>query len=366
MSALDLPVVWFILVTALFAGYFLLEGFDFGVGMLLPFAGRRKDAADPATASDSARTGLVRTIGPVWDGNEVWLITAGGALFAAFPGWYAAMFSGFYLPLFLILVALILRAVALEWRGKVDTLTWRRRCDLTVTVTSWMPPVLWGVAFANLVRGVPLDADQNMDSGLSTLFSLLNPYALLGAAAFTCVFLLHGLSFLRLRTAGHLRDTTDRLILPVAAAAAVTGATFVLWTQLAHGKGWTWSVALTAVAGVLVAVAAMPRNRDGAAFLATAVTVVAAVVLLFGSLYPWLMPTTLADGVGLDIRNASSADYTLTVMTWAALFLVPFVIAYQAWTYWVFRKRITAAPVTEPAAEPTTGSAPEAVPGNRS
>ena len=362
MSSLDLPVVWFILVTVLFAGYFLLEGFDFGVGMLLPFAGRRKDAADPATASDAVRTGLVRTIGPVWDGNEVWLITAGGALFAAFPGWYSAMFSGFYLPLFLILVALILRAVALEWRAKVDSLTWRRRCDLTVTVASWVPPVLWGVAFANLVRGVPLDADQNMDSGLSTLFGLLNPYALLGAATFTGIFLLHGLSFLRLRTAGHLRDATDRLIVPVAVAAAVTGAAFVLWTQLAHGKGWTWAVTVAAVVGVLVAVAAMLGHRDGVAFLATAVTVVAAVVLLFGSLYPWLMPTTLADGVGLDIRNASSADYTLTVMTWAALFLVPFVIAYQAWTYWVFRKRITAEPVTEPVTEPVA----EPVQGNRS
>ena len=362
MSSLDLPVVWFILVTVLFAGYFLLEGFDFGVGMLLPFAGRRKDAADPATASDAVRTGLVRTIGPVWDGNEVWLITAGGALFAAFPGWYAAMFSGFYLPLFLILVALILRAVALEWRAKVDSLTWRRRCDLTVTVASWVPPVLWGVAFANLVRGVPLDADQNMDSGLSTLFGLLNPYALLGAATFTGIFLLHGLSFLRLRTAGHLRDATDRLIVPVAVAAAVTGAAFVLWTQLAHGKGWTWAVTVAAVVGVLVAVAAMPRHRDGVAFLATAVTVVAAVVLLFGSLYPWLMPTTLADGVGLDMSNAASTHYTLTVMTWVAVVITPFVVAYQAWTYWVFRKRITAEPVTEPVTEPVA----EPVQGNRS
>jgi cytochrome d ubiquinol oxidase subunit II len=374
MSSLDLPVVWFILVTVLFAGYFLLEGFDFGVGMLLPFAGRRKGAAYPDAASDATRTGLVHTIGPVWDGNEVWLITAGGALFAAFPGWYAAMFSGFYLPLFLILVALILRAAALEWRAKIDTLTWRRRCDLTVTVSSWMPPVLWGVAFANLVRGVPLDADQNMDSGLSTLFGLLNPYALLGAAAFTCIFLLHGLSFLRLRTTGHLRDTTDRLVIPVAVTAAVTGTAFVLWTQLSHGKDWTWAVTVAAVVGVLVAVAAMLRSRDGVAFLATAMTVVAAVVLLFGSLYPWLMPTTLADGVGLDIRNASSADYTLTVMTWAALFLVPLVIAYQAWTYWVFRKRITAEPVTEPGTEPgtepvtehVTGSVPDPASGGRS
>lgn len=343
MSALDLPVLWFILVTVLFAGYFLLEGFDFGVGMLLPFTSRRTDS--PA-AADAARTGAVRTIGPVWDGNEVWLITAGGALFAAFPGWYAALFSGFYLPLFLILVALILRAVALEWRGKVDTLRWRRRCDLTVTISSWLPPVLWGVAFSNLVRGVPLDADQNMDSGLSTLIGLLNPYALLGGAAFTCVFLMHGLSFLRLRTAGDLRQRTTRAVVPVTVLAAVTGGAFILWTQLAHGKNWTWAVTVLAVAGVLLGVLAMLRDRDATAFISTAVTVISTVVLLFGSLYPWLMPTTLADGVGLDIRNASSADYTLTVMTWSALFMVPLVLAYQGWTYWVFRRRVTSAPVT--------------------
>lgn len=358
MSSLDLPVLWFILVAVLFAGYFILEGFDFGVGMILPFAGRRDDATNPAAASDAARTGLVRTIGPVWDGNEVWLITAGGALFAAFPGWYAAMFSGFYLPLFLILVALILRAVALEWRGKVDTLVWRRRCDITVTISSWLPPILWGVAFSNLVRGVPLNAEQNMDSGLSTLFGLLNPYALLGAVAFTFLFLLHGLSFIRLKTAGDLRNRTARLVLPVATLSAVSGAAFVLWTQLSYGKGWTWIVTAAAVVGVVTGAAAMLGDRndgdkhgslraDLVAFIATSVAVAAVVALLFGSLYPWLMPTTLADGLGVDIRNGSSADYTLTVMTWAALVMVPLILIYQGWTYWVFRKRITAAPVSD-------------------
>ncbi|MGN0097382.1 MAG: cytochrome d ubiquinol oxidase subunit II [Corynebacterium sp.] len=346
MSSLDLPVLWFILITVLFAGYFLLEGFDFGVGMLLPVVGRN---------SDSLLSGVVRTIGPVWDGNEVWLITAGGALFAAFPGWYATMFSGFYLPLFLILMALILRAVALEWRGKVDTLRWRRWCDATVAVSSWLPPILWGMAFANLVRGVPVDADQKMSSDLSTLLGLLNPYALLGAAAFTCLFLLHGLSFLRLKTTGVLRERAGRITLPAGASAAVTAVAFVLWTQLSHGKPWTWVATSLAAVGVVVAVIAMVTHRDRTAFAATAVTVLGVVVLLFGSLYPWLMPTTLADGTGLDIRNASSADYTLTVMTWATLFIVPLILLYQGWTYWVFRKRIAADPVD---AEPEGAATP--------
>lgn len=347
MSGLDLPALWFILITVLFSGYFILEGFDFGVGMLLPLVGKN---------SDSSRTGLVRTIGPVWDGNEVWLITAGGALFAAFPGWYASMLSGFYLPLFLLLVALILRAVALEWRAKVGSLRWRQRCDVIVAVSSWLPPLLWGIAFANLVRGVPVDANQNMNSGLPTLLGLFNPYALLGGLAFTSLFLLHGLSFLRLKTAGQLRDRSSRLVAPVGAIAAVCGIGFALWTQLAYGKNWTWILTAATTLGVFSAVVAMTRGgntrRDGLAFIGTTVSILATVVLIFGSLYPWLMPTTLADGVGLSIRNASSADYTLTVMTWAALALVPLVLLYQGWTYWVFRRRITAEPIESELAIP--------------
>lgn len=175
MFGIDLPSLWFVLVAVLFAGYFLLEGFDFGVGILLPFLGR----------TEARRKALLKTIGPVWDGNEVWLITAGGALFAAFPEWYATMFSGFYLPLFLILVALIVRIVGLEWRSKVHEDGWRKLCDVAIIFGSWLPPVLWGVAVSNIVRGVPVDAERQMSSSLSTLVGLLNPYALLGAAAFT-------------------------------------------------------------------------------------------------------------------------------------------------------------------------------------
>lgn len=249
MFGIDLPVLWFILVAFLFAGYFLLEGFDFGIGILLPILGR----------DEARRSAMLRTIGPVWDGNEVWLITAGGALFAAFPEWYATMFSGFYLPLFLILLALIVRIVGLEWRKKVDDPVWRRRCDAAIIAGSWLPPTLWGVAVANLVRGVPLDADHGMSSGPDVLLGLLNPYALLGGAALTAVFVLHGLTFLRLKTAGGLRESAHRVLLPVAAAATVLGAAFVLWTQLAHGKPWTWAVTAIALLGVVGGVAMVLR-----------------------------------------------------------------------------------------------------------
>ena len=336
-----LPTIWFILIAVLWLGYLFLEGFDLGVGMLLKGFSR----------DEKERRVLLNTIGPVWDGNEVWLITAGGALFAAFPEWYATMFSGFYLPLFLILLALIVRIVGLEWRKKIDDPTWRRRCDAAIIVGSWLPPVLWGVAVANLVRGVPLDADHGMSSGLDVLVGLLNPYALLGGAALTAVFILHGLTFLRLKTAGRLREEAHGVLVPVAGAAVVLGAAFVLWTQIAHGKPWTWAVTVLALVGVLGGVAMVLRDRDGIAFTATSVAVVAVTVLIFGSMYPWLMPTTLADGAGLDVWNAASNPYTLKIMTWAALFITPLVIAYQAWTYWVFRKRITAEPV---AAEPVT------------
>ncbi|MDO4609852.1 cytochrome d ubiquinol oxidase subunit II [Corynebacterium sp.] len=335
LNALDLPVIWFILVAVLFAGYFLLEGFDFGVGMLLPFLGR----------DERRRAAILKTIGPVWDGNEVWLITAGGALFAAFPVWYATMFSGFYLPLFLILLGLIVRAVALEWRGKVDTARWRAWCDRGIVAGSWLPPILWGVAVANLVRGVPVRADATMATGLRELAGLLSPYALLGGAGLTALFLLHGLTFLRLKTAGVVRAEAAGLLPWVTAAAVVLAGSFVIWTQLSHGKPWTWAAASLAVLGVAGGAALVAAGRDGLAFTATAVAVLAVTALAFGSLYPYLMPTSLADGLSLDIRNASSGEYTLTIMTWAAIAVTPVVMLYQGWTYWVFRRRITAEPV---------------------
>lgn len=325
---MELAQVWFVLVGVLFTGYFVLEGFDFGVGMLFPVLGR----------TDERRRVLLNTIGPVWDGNEVWLLTAGGALFAAFPDWYATMFSGFYLPLLLILIALIVRVVAIEWRGKIDDARWRARCDAAIMFGSWLPAVLWGVAFANLVRGVAIDADRQVTSNL---FDMLNPYALVGGATTALVFVLHGAVFVALKSAGEVREDAVLLAQRLAVPAVLVAGVFVLWTQLSYGKGWTWLTVATAAAA-LVGVAALTRaGREGWAFLLTTVAIVSTVLLLFGSLYPNLMPSTTDAAYNLTISNSSSSDYTLKVMTWAAAFMTPVVVMYQAWTYWVFRSRIS-------------------------
>ncbi|MDF3306562.1 cytochrome d ubiquinol oxidase subunit II [Rhodococcus sp. ACS1] len=330
---MGLQEVWFILIAVLFIGYFVLEGFDFGVGMLMPVLGRRKDPN-----GDTRRRVVLNTIGPVWDGNEVWLITGGGALFAAFPEWYATLFSGFYLPLLIILVALIVRICAIEYRGKIDDDTWRRRCDWGIVFGSWVPAVLWGVAFANIVRGVDIDADKQVTSNL---FDLLNPYALLGGLTTALVFALHGAVFLALKTADEVRTDAVELASRLAIPAVPVAGAFVLWTQLAHGKGWTWILVAIAAAALLGVVALTRAEREGWAFALTSIAVIATVALLFGSLFPNVMPSTLDAAYSLTIDNASSSPYTLKVMTWAAAFLTPVVLIYQGWTYWVFRQRIS-------------------------
>lgn len=329
---MGLQEFWFILIAVLFVGYFVLEGFDFGVGMLFPALGR----------TDTRRRVLLNTIGPVWDGNEVWLITAGGALFAAFPDWYATLFSGFYLPLLLILVALILRICAIEWRGKIDDPAWRARCDAGIMIGSWVPAVLWGVAFANIVRGVAIDENKKVVSGF---FDLLNPYALLGGATTAIVFALHGAVFLALKTSGEVREDAVKLAARLSIPTVVVAGAFVLWTQLAYGKGWTWILVAVAAAALIGVVALTAVAREGWAFVLTTVAVIATVVLLFGSLYPNLMVSTIDEAYNLTIYNASSSPYTLKVMTWAAVFMTPVVIGYQAWTYWVFRQRISTAQI---------------------
>ncbi|HZK31612.1 MAG TPA: cytochrome d ubiquinol oxidase subunit II [Corynebacterium sp.] len=333
---MDLNILWFIIVAFLFAGYFLLEGFDFGVGMLLPFLGG-KDREERA----ERRTAAIKSIGPVWDGNEVWLITAGAVIFAAFPEWYATMFSGFYLPLLLILLALIMRGVGLEWRSKVETQRWRDLCDLGTSIGSWLPALLWGVAFANILRGVPIDADRQIESGLTGLLGLLNPYGLLGGLTFVLLFMLHGAMFLGFKTADPLRTRVHeigRKWLTVPTVLVVFA--FSLWTQNAHGRPETWWAVAVLGVTVILGISALARGRDGWAFAATCLTVLALAVQLFGSLFPELMPTTLADGVSLDIYNSASSEYTLTFMSWAMLFLMPPVLLVQGWTYWIFRKRI--------------------------
>lgn len=324
--------IWFLLIAVLWTGYFVLEGFDFGVGMLLRVLGR----------DDTDRRVLINTIGPVWDGNEVWLLVAGGATFAAFPLWYASLFSGFYLALLIILVALIVRGVAFEFRGKLDSPRWRNGWDIAIIAGSAVPALLWGVAFGNIVRGVPLDAEHHFTG---TLFTLLNPYALLGGLATLSLFALHGAVFLGLRTTGEVRDRARLVTGPLGIAAIVTGGGFLLWTQLAHGTGWTWTAVLAAAICLVAALAAVRSSLDGWAFVFTAVAIVAVTITLFGSLYPDVLPSTTDPAYGLTTTNASSTPYTLRIMTWVAVIFTPIVLAYQGWTYWVFRKRVTRAAI---------------------
>jgi cytochrome d ubiquinol oxidase subunit II len=323
---MELTTVWFVIIAFLWTSYFFLEGFDFGVGMLLPVLGR----------DDVERRVVINTIGPVWDGNEVWFIVAGAATFAAFPEWYATLFSGFYLPLLAILLALIIRGVAFEYRGKRDDARWRARWDRAIFWGSLVPAFLWGVAFSNIVRGVPLDASHDY---AGTLLDLLNPYALLGGLATTALFVLHGAVFLALKTSGEIRFRARRVAGIAVVGAIAAGGSFLLITQLQHGKPVTWLTAGGAAAGLLVAAVANRRGREGWAFVGTGAAIVLAVATLFTALFPDVLPSTLASG-GLTTGNAASSDYTLKIMTWVAAAFTPIVMIYQGWTYWVFRKRI--------------------------
>jgi len=344
---MNLATFWFILIAILWSGYFVLEGFDFGVGILLPILGK----------DDAQRRTMINTIGPVWDGNEVWLLTAGGAMFAAFPLWYAILFSGFYLPLLLILAALIIRGVCFEFRSKVESPRWRANWDRALFFGSALPALLWGVAFANIVRGVPLNAAHVYTGNLLTL---LNWYGLLGGLVTLSLFTLHGAIFLALRTTGQLSQRARRAAGRVALAAVPLAAVFLAVTQYSHGRPATDVTAALAAVALIGGAAAAVRGREGRAFTGTALTLVLAVATLFGDLWPNVLPSSTSAAYSLTVANASSAHYTLVVMSWVALLFTPVVLAYQGWTYWVFRKRLSgpaAAPqVTGPdAVEPVGG-----------
>jgi cytochrome d ubiquinol oxidase subunit II len=340
---MELTTVWFILIAVLWIGYFCLEGFDFGVGMLLPVLAK----------DDTERRVLINTIGPVWDGNEVWLLVAGGATFAAFPEWYATLFSGFYLPLLLILVALIVRGLAFEYRAKRDEASWRRNWDLALVIGSFVPALLWGVAFANILRGVPIDGDLEYTGGF---FNLLNPYALLGGVTTMLLFLTHGAMFVSLKTDGRIRVAARGLALRVGAAAAVVTVAFLLWTQVDTGSVASAIAFALAAAALVGGLSAIVAGREGWAFIGTFVAIALGVAGLFLALFPDVMPTSLADGVSLTTTNAAATHYTLRIMTVVAVIFTPVVLAYQAWTYWVFRKRIAVhhIPTTTLAAETST------------
>jgi cytochrome bd ubiquinol oxidase subunit II len=333
--------VWFILIVVLWVGYFVLEGFDFGVGMLLPFVSR----------NEADRRAVLTTLGPIWDGNEVWLLVAGGATFAAFPEWYATLFSGFYLPLFLILVGLIVRGVAFEYRSKYGKAQWRQRWDLAIVIASAIPSLLWGVAFANIVRGVPLEKSASGSiEYVGGFFNLLNPYALLGGIVTLTVFLTHGAHFLALKTDGEIRTRAHGLAIKLGLVAAVAAVAFLTWSNLMlpsiNAKFLTLSVltALLWVAGF----GANYLRREGWAFIASSVAIATFVTGLFVALYPRVMPSSLGSQFDLTITNASSTDYTLKVMTVVAVVMTPLVLIYQGWTYWVFRKRVSATQIMHP------------------
>jgi cytochrome d ubiquinol oxidase subunit II len=329
---MDLNTVWFILIAVLFVGYFFLEGFDYGVGILLPFLAK----------DDRDRRVIINTIGPHWDGNEVWLITAGGAIFAAFPNWYATLFSGFYLALVLMLVGLIVRGVAFEFRSKDKNLRWRSLWDWLIFVGSFIPALLWGVALVNIVKGVPIDSSKNYVGGF---FNLLNPYALVGGLTSLTGFTLHGAIFLSLKTTDGLMDkahvVANKLWLPTVALIFV----LVIWgyfatdvfTRLGVNPGLA---PLGAGAALLTMGWFLHTRRHGWAFAMNGLGMALTVVAVFLGLYPRVMVSSLNPNWSLTIYNASSSPYTLTVMTVVALIFVPIVLIYQGWTYWVFRERI--------------------------
>jgi len=330
---MDLNTVWFILISVLFVGFFFLEGFDYGVGILMPFFGK----------TDGERRVVINTIGPVWDGNEVWMITAGGAAFAAFPHFYATLFSGFYLALVLMLIALIFRGVAFEFRSKDHRPRWRTFWDWAIFGGSLVPALLWGVAMSNLIRGVPIDQSMTYVGGF---FNLLNPFALVGGLASVAVFSLHGAIYLSLKTGGGLEDRArtfaSKLWLPAVVLLAVYVSLYVVATDVIAHVGYNPGVVpFIAVVSLLLVRYFLGKGRDGWAFVMTSLSIVFATVTLFIGLFPRLIVSSLDAAWSLTIYNASSSPYTLKVMTIAALTLVPFVLVYQGWTYWIFRKRLT-------------------------
>jgi cytochrome d ubiquinol oxidase subunit II len=341
MSLETLQTIWFLLIAVLWVGYFILEGFDFGVGVLLPFVS--KNEAD--------RRAVLTTLGPVWDGNEVWVLVAGGATFAAFPEWYATLFSGFYLPLFLILTSLIIRGVAFEYRSKYGKAQWRQRWDVAIVIASFLPALLWGVAFANIVRGVPIEksADGYLEY-VGGFFNLLNPYALLGGVVTFSVFLTHGAVFLALKTDGGIRERARAIAIKVGLVAAVAAVAFLAWTNalLPEFNAIAFSLSLVVAVAWLSGLYAILKVREGWAFIFSAATIATFVATLFYALYPRVMPSSLGAQFDLTIRNASATENTLTVMSWVAVVMTPLVLIYQGWTYWVFRKRVSASQITNP------------------
>ena len=339
---------WYIVIAVLWTGFFILEGFDFGVGMLHSLVGR----------DEAGRRAAINTIGPLWDGNEVWLIVAGAGMFAAFPGWYATMFSAYNLALVLLLTALIVRGLAFEYRGKRDAARWRRTWDVLLTVGSVLAPLLIGVALAGLLGGLPINSSQDFTG---SFWDLLKPYPLWTGITLVLLCALHGAAFLCLKTTGDMRERSWQLARRLAPVTAAFVIGFTIWTHVTAGKAfWLNLIEVTAILAVLAAVWLIWDHHEGFAFAATAVTIASCIITIFADLYPNVMVSSTNPAYNLTVHNTASGGYSLKVMTVVVIIFLPLVLGYQAWTYYVFRRRVSReefVPATRPAPEPGTDAA---------
>jgi cytochrome bd ubiquinol oxidase subunit II len=341
---------WFIVIAVLWTGFFILEGFDFGVGMLHNAVG----------GDDAGRRAVINTIGPLWDGNEVWLIVAGAAMFAAFPGWYATMFSGMYLAMVLLLASLIVRGVAFEYRGKRDAVRWRRTWDVLLTVGSLLAPFVIGIALGDLLHGLPINSSQNYTGSFWDLFQ---PYGVFTGVTLVLICLLHGATFLGIKTTGDMHKRSGQVARRVAPFTGAFVIGFIIWTHVTANRGFFLNVIeLLAILAVLAAVWLVYDRRDGFAFTATTVTIAACIVSIFVDLYPNVMVSSTNKAYNLTVHNTASPPYSLKAMTVVVVILLPLVLLYQAWTYYVFRKRISTSDFQPPAPTPGATREPEPQP----
>lgn len=330
---MSLNILWFILIAVLFVGFFVLEGFDFGVGILARFLGR----------DDAERRAYIRTIGPFWDANEVWLITAGGAMFAAFPHWYATMFSGFYIPLVFMLLALILRGVSFEFRGKIETRRWRNNWDWALFIGSLLPPILWGVVLGNFMTGMPINENKEMVGGF---LQFLHPFALVSGIMFLLLTLTHGLQFITIRTKDELQERARNLGKTIAPFTIIFVLIFIIYGAIKtdifinHGTIWM-ALPILAIISLVIATMLNKKKSDGWAFAMTSLTIVFLTSSVFIGMFPRVMISSIDPAYDLTIYNAASGAYTLKMMTYFSLTLLPFVLGYQAWSYYIFSKRVS-------------------------
>ncbi len=328
--------IWFVLIAILFIGYFILEGFDFGVGILLPFVAK----------SDTERRMVINTIGPHWDGNEVWLITVGGAMFAAFPNWYATLFSGFYIALFLMLIALIIRGVAFEFRSKVGSIRWRNFWDWSIFVGSLIPAFLWGVAFTNFIRGVPIGENFRF---VGNFWDLINVYSIMGGLVTLTGFIVQGAIFLSMKLETSFAERINRLAMKLWIPNIIVLILFVIETyfftdiidQLGVNPG---VVPIGAVLSLFAVGWFIKIQQNYWAFIMNSFAIIFSASTIFMILYPRVLISSIDPMYNLTIMNSASGEYTLKIMSIIALIFLPIVIGYQGWSYWIFRRRISSDP----------------------